>query len=106
MADANKDLLDINDTTLYAIMSYLFVLVLVPLLVGKSDPFVNFHAKQGLVILVGTILSLILAAWLPRAGNMVFLVLLLVDVVGLVQALLGRRWKIPLIGDIAARFAI
>ena len=106
MADSNKELLDINDTILYAIMAYLFVLVMVPILVKRNDPFVNFHVKQGLVLTISLVLALIAAVWLPRLGTLLVLFLLLADIVGLVQALLGRRWKIPLIGDIAARFAI
>jgi len=37
---------------------------------------------------------------------LLFLVLLTVDVIALVQALLGRRWKIPVIGQIAEQFKI
>lgn len=106
MADPNKELLDINDAVLYAMMSYLLVLVAVPLLVKKDDPFVNFHAKQGLVLLIGIIGALIAAPWLPVVGNALFVILLVADMAGLVQALLGRRWKIPLIGNIAGRFSI
>lgn len=93
--------LGIDDSKLMAVMAYLGILVLVPLFTRRQDPFVYFHTKQGVVLLVGFIMALVLAAWVNLLGNILFLLLLLLDVVGLVQALLGRRWKIPIIGQIA-----
>lgn len=101
-----NDVVDIDENKLLAALSYVGVLVLAPLLIKKDDPFVRWHAKQGLVILVGMIVALIAAAWIPMVGNLLFLILLVVSVVGLVQALLGRRWRIPIIGQIADSFKI
>lgn len=103
MANRNDDLTGLDESVMYAVMAYLLVLVVVPLVMKKNDPFVNFHAKQGLLLFIGIVLALVAASWLPRFGNLLFLVLLLLDIIGLVQALLGRRWKIPLIGDLAQK---
>src|SRR5947209_7437510 len=35
-----------------AILAYLGILLLVPYLMAKNDPFVKFHLKQGLVLLI------------------------------------------------------
>ena len=96
----------VSENMLFAALSYVGVLVLVPLLMRKDDPFVRFHAKQGLVVLGGFVVALLAARWIPIVGSVLFLLLLIVDVIALVQALLGRWWKIPIIGMIAERFRI
>ncbi len=106
MADGQNQIVDVDEDKLMAALSYIGVLVLVPLLVKRDNPFVRWHAKQGLVVLIGIALSLMTAAWVPALGNVLFLLLLLAAVVGLVQALLGRRWRIPIIGHIADSFKI
>jgi len=101
-----EDIADIKESWLYAMLSYISVLVFVPLLTRKDDPFVNYHIRQGLVILGGTIISLIVTVWFPRFGSMLFLLFLLVSVVGIVTTLQGRQWRIPIVGHIAERFKI
>jgi len=105
-ANSPNELTGIEDDKLFAVLSYLLVLVFIPLFMKRNDPFIQFHAKQGLVIFVGFVLSLIAAQWLPSLGSLLFIVLLIVDIIALVQALLGRRWKIPLIGELAQKFTI
>lgn len=96
----------VSERGLMAALSYVGVLVLVPLLLRRDNPFVVFHAKQGLVVLLGFIVSLLAAQWIAVVGSTLFLVLLVLDVIALVQALLGRRWRIPGISYLADRFQI
>lgn len=97
---------DIEEYKIFAAMSYMGVLVLVPLFVKKDDPFVLFHVKQGFVILVGFVITFLSMFWITVVSNILFLILFLISVIGLVQALQGRRWKIPVIGGIAEKFNI
>lgn len=110
MADQNTpnqpDITGLDQERLLALLSYLTVLVVIPLLIGRDQPFVRFHAKQGLLLLVGIIISLIIASWIPVLGNVLFLLLMLIDIVALVQTILGRTWKIPVIGDLAQKISI
>jgi len=101
-----EDIADIEESWLYAMLSYISVLVLVPLLTRKDDPFVNYHIRQGLVVLAGTIISLLVTIWFPRFGGLLFLLFLVVSVVGIVTTLQGRQWKIPGVGHIAELFKI
>lgn len=101
-----NNVIDVDEQKIMAALSYVGFLVLVPLFVSRDDKYVNWHAKQGLVLLIGLILAVVAAQWIAMAGNVMFLVLLLVDVAALVQALLGRWWKIPIIGDIADKFKV
>jgi len=96
----------IEEKNVYAALCYVGVLVLVPLLVKKDDPLVNWHIRQGLVVLGGIVLSLLATAWVERLGSLLFLLFMTVDIIALVQALLGRSWKIPLVGEVASKFKI
>lgn len=87
-------------------LSYLGVLVLIPLLTRKNNSFVYFHAKQGLVIFVGEIIALIAGQWIVAVGSLVFILLLIASVIGLIQALQGRRFSIPGIGQLAEKFSV
>ena len=49
------DVADIRDNKVYAILSYIGILVLVPLIAAPNSKFARFHANQGLVLLIGEI---------------------------------------------------
>lgn len=106
MPNDPNEIVDIDENRLIAALSYVGVLVVVPWLMKKDDPFVNWHIKQGLVILAGLILALLAASWHGPSGSLVFVLLILADIAALAQTLLGRRWKIPGIGQIAEKFRI
>lgn len=101
-----NDLIDVDERRLMAALSYVGVLVFIPLLTAKNDPFILLHAKQGLVLVIGYVVAILAVNWIETAGSILFLVLLLVNVIALVQALLGKRWRIPGIYQIANSFKI
>jgi uncharacterized membrane protein len=88
-----------------AAMSYMGILCFVPLLTNKTDEFVYFHAKQGLVIWMWGVLAAF-ALHLPGIGKFLFSVLatavLAFSLIGLVAVLLNKAWKLPLIHSVAA----
>jgi uncharacterized membrane protein len=104
--DSLEEITNLDDSRLYAAMAYLMVLVFVPWLTRRDDPFVNWHVRQGLVVFMGMILALVAAVWSAVLGNLLFLLLLVGDLVALVMALQGRRWKIPGIGTLASKIKI
>lgn len=101
-----EPVVDVDEQKLLAALSYLAVLVLVPLLTRRDDPFVLFHAKQGLVLLVALIVAILATAWVPAVGTVLFAVVALLDLAGLVQAMLGRQWKVPLVYQVSELFRI
>ena len=101
-----KPILDMEEKNLFAALCYVGVLVLVPLLVRREDPFINWHIRQGLVVLGVLIISLLASAWIQAVGNLLFLGVMIVDIIALVQALMGKSWKIPWLGDLAGKFRI
>lgn len=84
-----------------ALISYLGVLSLVPLVVNRKDPYVQFHARQGVLIWMWEVLA-IYTLLLPAVGKFFFkfssLACLVLSVLGVVSVLLGRAWKFPMIG--------
>ncbi len=98
------------------ILSYLGILALVPLLVEKDDPEVQWHAKQGLVLLGGWIVLHIVLAILysfPFLGMflgcavapLLWLVILVIHIVAMIKALEGKRFIIPVISDYADKWS-
>ncbi|MEO5363059.1 MAG: hypothetical protein H7838_05485 [Magnetococcus sp. DMHC-8] len=93
-------------TRVLAAMSYLGVLSLVPLVMNRNDSYVQFHARQGVILWMWEVLA-IYTLLVPAVGQLFFrvssLICLILSVVGVLSVLLGRAWKFPLIGDWAAR---
>ena len=101
------------------VLSYLWLLALIPLLVEKEDREVQWHAKHGLVltvveivVLIGLqIIVMILGAISGGLGcvfslliPMLLLAILIVHILCIVKGLNGQRFLIPGISDFADRF--
>lgn len=89
-----------KENKLWALLSYLGVLVIIPLLVKKDSKFVQFHVKQGLVLLAGWVLS-----WLPF-GPIIGLVVLVFSVIGIINVLSGEMTKLPIVGELAEKIKL
>ncbi len=91
------------------VLSYLSILVLIPLLTTKDDPFVKFHIKQGFVLLViGVVLWLLGSMmYLPMIYPILMIAqlgLLVLIVLGIVNAVKGDEKELPLVGQFAKHF--
>ena len=97
-----------DQNTLMAGLAYLGPLVFVSYIVGKDDPFVKFHIKQGLVLLVGEVgmwfLGMLLWALMPLIGliNLGFFVLIIIGLINVVQ---GKEKELPLVGSLSKHFS-
>lgn len=87
---------------IFAVLSYLSILCIIPLLFKKENPFVLAHGKQGLVLFLAEvavfIIHIILGSWILRLGIFILGVL---SFIGIIHVLQGRYVKLPLISDIA-----
>ena len=94
---------------LYAILSYLWVLCLIPLLLKKDDKAVMFHAKQGLVLFICEAAFFIIGI-VPLLGWFIAQVGIficgVISIIAIVQVLMGNEWKIPIIADWAEKIKI
>ena len=97
------DLFNSSSSKIFAALSYFSVLWLLPFLFAPNDPYAKFHAKQGIVLFV---ISLIVDALTAFKG--IFAILyaarLYLIVVGVMNAVSGRMAKLPWIGQLADRF--
>ena len=89
---------DISSNKVMAILSYIGILVLIPLLAAKDSPFARYHANQGLVLLVFHIIFLILGklwAFLGWIGGILWFIL---AIIGIINAAKGLAKELPIIG--------
>jgi len=86
----------------YAILSYLWILCLIPILMKKQGEFVRFHARQGLMLFVVEIGFFIIGI-IPILGQLISMLGMLVcgvlSLIGIVQVLMGNKWRMPVIGE-------
>jgi uncharacterized membrane protein len=99
------------------VLSYLWLLALIPLLVEKEDREVQWHAKNGLIltgaeVVVGILLSIFtsMVAFLDLGctgcvlHSALALVILVVHVLAIIKGVNGQRLIIPGLSQYADRF--
>ena len=90
-----------------AILSYIGPLVIVSYLVAKDDPFVKFHIKQGLVLLVLNVATWIVGSvlmFLWPILNLVNLGIFVLAIFGIVNVVHKKEANLPLVGNYARYF--
>lgn len=96
-----------EDKNLVAILSYIGILFLVPLLAAKDSPFAQFHAKQGLVLFIAEIATMLIA-WIPIIGWLIgfiaWIIWLVLSITGIINVLSGKQTPLPIIGKFAEKF--
>jgi uncharacterized membrane protein len=90
-----------------AIIAY--IVFFVPLLTSaKDEPFVKYHVKQGLVLFIASIVVYFIARVIPLLGWIIAPILniglLVLFIIGIVNAINGAEKPLPLIGHYADRF--
>jgi uncharacterized membrane protein len=110
MSDSPQtDKKEVSTNTVMGVLSYIGPLVIVSYLVAKDDPFVKFHIKQGLVLLVievatWVVVSFIWFLWfLVPFVNLAMLILAIIGIVNVVQ---NKEKELPLVGSFAKHFKI
>jgi len=91
-AEANKSV---------AAMSYLWVLCLVPLLSKRDSKFAQFHAKQGLILFIISLFTIV-----PFFGQILLLILVVISALGLIKAYNGEWWEIPFVHEWSKKIKI
>ena len=98
-----------DDNKVFAVLSYLGLLSLIPLLLKKNDEYVQFHARQGFVLAIAEIAACFLNI-IPFIGPIFWMILgfvfVIVSIVGIMKALEGERWEIPVLGEYAKKIKI
>jgi uncharacterized membrane protein len=103
----NQITLDSNNTM--SILSYVGILWLIPFFSTKKDDFLNFHLKQGAVLLAIEVALFVLESVFWRMGGLIslgFLVTLVFSVMGIMNVLQNKKVELPLIGHLSSFFNI
>ena len=119
MSDATTPGTQSSNRGIMIVLSYLWLLALVPLLVEKEDKEVQWHAKHGIVLMVAeivlwiaiTIVTLVISSISGALGCVVSLLtfglwlgILVVHVLCIVKGVNGQRFLIPGVSEYASRF--
>lgn len=92
---------------IFALLAYLSILCIIPLLFKKDNAFVLSHGKQGLVIFIGQvgifIIHIVLGQWVLRIG---MFILLLLSFIGIIEVLRGREINLPVVSGIAEKITL
>ena len=106
---------DVKQNKVFGILSYIGILVLVPIFAAKDSQYAKFHANQGPVFFIFGIALNIIArvisisvSFIPLVSVMVNalvsgavgLVCLVFMIIGIVNACSGEAKKLPIIGNI------
>lgn len=108
------DSADITENKVMAIMSYLGIFVLIPIFAAKESKFAQFHANQGLALLIASIaygiaygilsaiIMLISQALFSLVGLLGFVgwAFLALAIIGIINAASGKAKELPIIGKI------
>ncbi len=103
---------DVEQNKVMAILAYLGILVLVPILAAKESKFARFHANQGLILCIASIAywvvySILSTIILSISWSLYFLVsilgfasivFLVLAIIGIVNAANGQEKELPVIG--------
>lgn len=106
---------DVQQNKVFSVLAYFGFLFLVPLLAAPNSPFARFHTNQGLVLFIfdivgGIAVSIITAIfiWIPIVGGIVITIVssvvslgvVILTILGIVNAATGKAKELPLIGKI------
>jgi uncharacterized membrane protein len=75
-------------------------------LLEKDNKFVKFHAMQSIIVF----LPLMILAWLLSwfiwfLGGLIGLIFLILWIILIIKAYQGEKFKLPIVGDIAEKYA-
>lgn len=99
MSEVKFDPKDVEENKVMACLSYVGILFLIPMLAKKDSKFCQEHARQGAVMFVALLISVI-----PVIGWLLGVVVLVLDVIAVVNTLQGKYWKIPVAYDLSRKF--
>jgi len=98
---------DAEENKVLAVLGYLGLLFLVPLLAAPKSPFAQYHARQGIVlcitwVIVAIIYVIPILGWI--VGMLAYVCLLILAIMGIINAANGVMKPLPVIGQYAKMF--
>ncbi len=97
---------DILDGKIYALLAYLSILCIIPLILKKNNPFVLAHGKQGLVLFIVETAVWILSIVVPGLWAPLMFVLMALSFWGLIAVVKGEFVRLPVAADWADKISL
>jgi len=102
-SEASQEKKDSSSVNMIAILSYLGILLIIPLMTSRNDDFVKYHVKQGIVLLV-TAVAISLIAWFPIigwiAGFFAWIGCVILAIIGIINVVQGKKNNFPLLDSL------
>ncbi|MDR3558342.1 MAG: hypothetical protein P4L61_02310 [Candidatus Pacebacteria bacterium] len=98
-----------NKNAAMAVLSYLGPLIIISYIVSNKDHFVKFHIKQGLVLLVIEVAIWIIGSLIWMLWPLMYLAnigVLVLAIIGIINAVKSDEKPLPLVGKYASYFKI
>jgi uncharacterized membrane protein len=101
-----------SDRTLMLVLSYLWFGAIIPLVMKKDDPEVQWHAKNGLMWAIAItaidIIFIIIGKFFPLFSCLIsfvpcliFVGYIVLSIIAIMKALKGERMRLPVLSDFA-----
>ena len=98
-----------GNETLMGVLAYLGILIIIPFMVAKDDPFVKFHIRQGLVLVVIELAVWVIGMFMWQLWQILQLVnlgVLVLAIIGIVNVFQHKTAELPLVGSFSKHFNI
>jgi len=93
---------DTEENKVLAAIGYVWILCLIPLFLKRNSKFAQFHAKQGLMLFIVELIGWLIF-WIPLIGWLLFVITVILAVMGIMNALQGNYWEMPILGKYAKK---
>ena len=98
---------EVLEGKIFAVLAYISILCIIPLIFKKDNAFVLAHAKQGLVLFIGEVAvfvaSIIINEWIIK------LCLFLAGIFslwGMIESLRGRDIRLPIVWNVSEKITL
>lgn len=93
-----------NNRVVMGVLAYLGILVIIPFLMSRNDPFVRFHIKQGVVLAVIEIILWVISGMFWGLVTIIWIIQLItfvLSIVGIVNVVQNKEKELPLVGSLS-----
>ena len=97
---------DVLDGKMYAVLAYVSIFCIIPLIFKKNNTFVLSHGRQGLVLFVAEVAALVISIVFPWTFRPLLFILFGFSFWGMVTAIRGQAIELPIIARIAEKITI
>ena len=97
---------EVLEGKMYAVLAYLSIFCIVPLIVRKNNAFVLSHGRQGLVLFVGEVGTLVLSIVFPWTLRPLLFILFGFSFWGIITAIRGQSVALPFVARIAEKITL